>query len=393
MFIAISKVASEDTVFLVDFSRSMYRADLLGRSRIYWALMSLKEIIEKKQKIDSNDRYSLIMYSDKNLELKDYVYNFPGVFEFIDEYAELTGKSELPLDRAVKSIINEKRKIGQKIFRIIIISDGHIHPGVSNPIKFAKLAKDLGIICDAVRFGKGRVSGNILKRIVEITGGQYFFINDEDEYLEVIERIAQKKKIKVGSILDDDEDDSLDSLSKDIASPLLKLDDITGEQKASINFEELKCAICHVEECMTCETSFYGCGRFCPNCLKPIHLHCAIKWSEQQQGTSNGNGDSKILRCPFCYYLLKIPITIQKEIIVNSDEQNIIKRIRFADDASELMTSLCGHPECGIMFDDTIDNYVYKCQACGEYFHEDCLLKDYSRNHKCPNCKSNSILN
>jgi predicted DNA-binding ribbon-helix-helix protein len=369
----------------------MFRADILGKSRTYWALLSVKDIIEKKNKIDPADRFSIILFSEKNYELEEYVYNFADIFSFIEENAEIYGNTQLPLDRAVKSIIQEKRKIGQKIFRIIILSDGHIHPSVSNPIKIAKVAKDLGVIVDALRYGKGAISGNILKRIVEITGGSYYYINSEEEYFDVISKIATKKKLKVASLLDDQKDDTLDAMSKNIASPLLKVDELTKDQKSQINFEELKCAICHLDRCMMCETSFFGCGRYCPNCLKPIHLHCAMKWSEQQQSNSNGPVDQKVLRCPFCYYLLKIPLTVQGPTYVeDSGETNIIKMINFIDEASELMTSVCAHPDCGIMFDDSMDKYIYKCKACNNYFHTDCLKKSHSQSGKCPNCNCTS---
>ena len=365
----------------------MFRADLLGKSRIYWAILSIKDIISKKHKIDPADRFSIILFSDHNLELEEYVYDFPGILTFLEDNAELIGKTQLPLDRAVRSIVQEKRKIGQKIYRIIIISDGYIHPSISNPIKIAKVAKDLGVIIDALRYGKGTISGNILKRVVEITGGNYYYIDSEEEYFEVIKKISDKKKIKVATLLDDSKEDSLDTFSKDIASPLLKVDDLTESQKAQINFEELKCAICHMERCMTCETGFFGCGRYCPNCLKPIHLHCAMAWADQQQGNANGSADYKVLRCPFCYYLLKIPLTIQGPAhLENTGITNIIKMVNFIDEASELMTSVCAHPDCGIMFDDSIDNRVYKCNACNSFFHIDCLRKSFTQTEKCPNC-------
>ncbi|MHA1149051.1 MAG: hypothetical protein ACTSR8_12505 [Promethearchaeota archaeon] len=376
---------------MIDISRSMFRTDILGKSRVYWSLISLKEIIEKKHKIDESDRFSVILFSDRSYELEDYVYNFPDLFKFIEEEAEIVGKTLLPLDRAVKSIIKEKRKIGQKIFRIIIISDGHIHPGISNPIKFAKAAKELGIYCDVIRFGKAKITGNILQRIAEITGGNYHYITDEDEFFKVINIVAEKKK-KKATIFDDGKSDSLDGLSKDIASPLLKIDDLTDNQRSQINFEELKCSICHADRCMICETGFYGCGRFCPSCLKPLHLHCAIKWSEIQQKNENSKADDfKVLRCPFCYYLLKIPIMIKRQTVqVSSDKENIIRKKRFSNASSDLMTSVCGHPDCGIMFDETIDTYVYRCDACNNYFHEDCFMNEFSQTGKCPYCQCES---
>lgn len=386
--LGISKTASEDTIFLLDMSRSMFRKDLMGKSRIALALTSLKDIINRKHKKDANDRYSLIMFSDRTYEMEDYYWQYDKIKEFIYEEFELIGKTHLPIDRAAKSIIKEKRKIGQKIFRIIIISDGYIYPTVSNPIKFAKLAKDLGIIIDALRFGKSTISGNILKRITEITGGSYYYMQDQVEYEEIIQKLADKKRIQVSTLLDNKDEDSLDQMSKDIASPLLKIDELSEKQRSQTNFEELKCSICHSEKCMTCETGFFGCGRFCPNCLKPIHLHCAIKWAETQNKEKEIDDNHLVLRCPFCYYLLRIPITVQRTTVESKNQYktNYIRKIKFSEDAGEIMMSICNHPDCGIMFDDTMDTFVYKCDACKSFFHTDCLVKEISKSGKCPHC-------
>ena len=81
----------------------------------------------------------------------------------------------------------------------------------------------------------------------------------------------------------------------------------------------------------------------------------------------------------------------KREIVQSpASGENLVKKIRFADDASELMTSICGHPDCGIMFDETIDTYVYKCQACKNYFHEDCFMNEFSQTGKCPYCQCDS---
>ena len=86
-----------------------------------------------------------------------------------------------------------------------------------------------------------------------------------------------------------------------------------------------------------------------------------MAWADQQSN-SNGSADYKILRCPFCYYLLKIPLTIQNPVYSeDSVGLNTIKLINFIDETSELMTSVCAHPDCGIMFDDSLDHQVYKC--------------------------------
>ncbi|MGV9198133.1 MAG: vWA domain-containing protein, partial [Promethearchaeia archaeon] len=153
----------------------------MNKQRLYWELKSLKDIIKKKHEIDPNDRFSVILFSNKTYELKEYFRDYQIIKDYIIEEGEIVGKTLFPLGKAVKSIIREKRKIGQKLFRIIVISDGYIYPKMSNPIKFAKAANDLGIIVDFLRFGKGVISGNILKRVVEITGGNNYYIQDELE--------------------------------------------------------------------------------------------------------------------------------------------------------------------------------------------------------------------
>ena len=80
----------------------------------------------------------------------------------------------------------------------------------------------------------------------------------------------------------------------------------------------------------------------------------------------------------------------EKVQLKDSMEINKIKKIRFSSDTSELTNSVCAHPDCGIMFDESSDTYVYKCQACDSYFHSDCFLAKFSENGKCPYCHFDS---
>ena len=188
---------SEDTVIIIDVSNSMWRRDVFGHSRFYWALKCLKQLVLKKIEIDSNDRYSVVLFSNSAIALNEMVYELPPMIEFIKDNAQFKNGSDLGqgLIAAVKLIVNELKKIGQKTPRIIIFSDGIEHGSSGNPIKIAKIGKDLGIIIDVIRFGPARVPGDLLKTISDITGGNYHYITEQFELTDLINKILSIQQV------------------------------------------------------------------------------------------------------------------------------------------------------------------------------------------------------
>ncbi|MHA1730624.1 MAG: VWA domain-containing protein [Promethearchaeota archaeon] len=394
-------VRSEDIIFCVDMSRSMYRRDFEGgstgkKSRILAIVEAVNQFVEAKHEIDASDRFGVILFNGTTTAMEDLVFSPSEISKFLVDNVDLRKGSALGegLALAVKTIVKELRKIGEKQQRVVLLTDGIFETTAVNPIKIAKIANGLGIIIDAIRVGPAKIPGAPIKRICELTQGRYFYATDEGEMEEALDILSRKKEIETATLLDNRDTSVKNIFEDEIADQLLKIEDLTDEQKKTelyIPMQEgkLKCSICYSSICPTCHVNFLGCGRFCPNCLKPIHLHCAINWAEQQAKGKKKSSGTKIFRCPHCFYLLKIPTTtMQKPNAVVSEPEYgapkvTIRSRPFDEEAPQIYDEVCG--VCSSLFDSDEDERVYKCE-CGAYFHEECLREVWHDEKICPVC-------
>jgi len=389
---------SEDTIFVLDTSRSMYRADIGEKSRLNLGIFAIKNIIELKRKEDKTDRFSIVTFNGSISSPNEMYYDSESILNYFVNNAEFqygTSYGEA-LAAALRIIVEELRKIGEKSLRIIFISDGIALNSKLNPINVAKTAKELGVYVDILRIGPPKVAGNILKHIADLTKGEYYYISSEQELMEIIKKLAKKKESPIPTIFDKNKNKDLVSseLLAEVAGLPLKLDELSSEQKYKVmkvvGNQKIKCSICYTNKCPVCNSDFYGDGRFCPNCLTPFHLHCAMAWADNQNKKEGFSLENyKIFRCVHCFYLLKIPT---KNIYTTAIEENgtgkkIVEKMKIQNAPPELFSSVCAHPDCGVLFDSMEDQYVYYCHNCRSYFHEDCFDNYYSTEHKCPYCK------
>ena len=390
--------SSEDLIFLLDTSASMFRNDGMDDNCITRSLQVIEKIIDKKIKIDPKDRYAIVLFGQKVQTIPDMVYTREEIMTFIEEYASFEHSTALgdALSQTVQLILKQMRFIGQKLFRLLILSDGSNQVSRINPINIAKIAMQLGIVIDVIRFGAGTIPGNLLKKLADITHGEHIYISDPNELDAVITKLSKKKEKKHSTVFDK-KDDSEDSVIQDmlgeIADIPLKLEQMTEEQKnqALYNLEpgkKLTCTICYSDRCMVDKTGFFGCGRFCPNCLTPFHLHCAIQWSESQNNKKSGTKSSiKQFRCPHCFYLLKIPISDVEHSGNDklSEENRILRKVDLK--SHDINGQICNSEDCGIILKTENDQTVYQCSSCNSYFHLDCAKTAWQKEKKCPYCQ------
>ena len=107
-------------------------------------------------------------------------------------------------------------------------------------------------------------------------------------------------------------------------------------------------------------------------------------WAKSSEHKGN------IFRCPFCFFLLKLPksIIVSKfeEIsgpikIVESNE-NQTKMIPIAKENINQIDASCSY--CYNIFSEDLN--VFKCQKCGSYYHEPCFRKMYDEIKSCRFC-------
>ncbi|MGV9173537.1 MAG: hypothetical protein ACOC35_13380, partial [Promethearchaeia archaeon] len=318
------------------------------------------------------------------------------LFEALDslEYGGISAMGDA-LAQSIKSIIAELRKIAAKVPRILVVSDGNYTKTAVDPLKMARLCQGLSIKIDTFRLGE--VSHlNIMKRLSDLTSGRYYYNNDANSLMEAAHDLAESNIKTLGSESDSPIENP--AFLRKIAAPLLRSQDLTKDQEQKLKAirgegEFKKCSICFSDEDPQTGGSFYLTGRYCPNCQTPFHIHCLSSWADSQKDdTAKTSGT---VRCPHCYYLLKIPSEVSQAKKLRSLSQkgkkigassggNVMqaKKMDISQLGDEALYQSC--PVCHLIFEES--DKIIKCgnPDCSALYHEDCFkeLKD----NRCKNC-------
>jgi len=392
----------ENIVLCIDTSRSMYRSDY-SPSRLACSVNALKVLVRERLSKDPATAFALVRFSSN----PENLLGFSSLQdEIINSLDSLTIKGESAMGEAlalsIKLIIEELRKISAKLPRILLVSDGNFTTTAVDPIKMARLAKELNIKIDTFRLGE--VSHlNILKRLSDISNGKYYYINDMETLKESAINFAgsnlKSSSAKAKNLIENPK------FLRKIAANLLRVQDLTKDDEQRIKHirgvaDYKKCSICFSDKDPITQGSFYITGRYCPHCMTPFHIHCLAGWADSQDEPKLKR--SGTVRCPHCFYLLKIPSEVSqaqklKVLSGTSGTVNIqsekTKKVKvYQKKASELgdeaIYNSC--PVCNMIFEE--DHEVIKCgnPECGVLYHKDCYQK--LRNGICKNCGSKLIL-
>jgi len=153
-----------------------------------------------------------------------------------------------------------------------------------------------------------------------------------------------------------------------------------------------KCAICFSDINPYNKSSFYVSGRYCPNCQAPYHIHCLSSWADSQKDRKIRR--SGTVRCPHCFYLLKIPTAVSQVQKLTSlskprikarkepqpPEFSHVELVKFSDLDSDALFRSC--QVCHYIFEETQD--ILRCENCKTLLHEKCF-KDLAES-RCKNC-------
>ena len=372
----------------------MYRADYKP-NRLISSVDAVKKLVNERFAKDPSSAFAVINFSDKPKKKMDFTNDARKIFEALDSL-EVSGKSAMgeALGLSIKLIISELRKIQAKIPRILVISDGNFTKMSMDPLKMARLAQGLTIKIDSFRLGELSPL-NTLKRMSDLTGGNYYYNNDEQSLLQAAHDLAISNIKTYGdgatSVIENP------AFLRKIAADLLRVQDLTKDQEQRLLqmrglADYKKCSICFSDENPYTKSSFYLTGRYCPNCQTPFHVHCLSSWANSQKEKKMKQAGA--VRCPHCYYLLKIPTEVSQAQKLTSLAKPIIKKekepvrpershvesVQFLDLDSDSIFSSC--PVCQFIFEE--GQSILKCQNCDTLYHENCF-KDL-QGSRCKNC-------
>ncbi|MFO8018738.1 MAG: VWA domain-containing protein [Promethearchaeia archaeon] len=386
---------TEDTVVLLDTSRSMLRKDFKPR-RLSVAAKAINNFVNTKFSIDQKDRIALVIFGKITKKLSKFSYNGDSVTEALSKI-KISGKGKIHegIAFSLQLLVSEMRKLGGRVHRIFIISDNKLNYESKELDKMLKIAKGLGIFIDTCQLGKTQdYKTSTLKKIADKTSGEYGYFTNTKAILTAGEAFASKKNLQsTEDYFSQSEQQEIPPLVKGIALELRRptVMEIREMMRAKSK-EKQKCQICHMSKSPITNADFYTEGRFCPQCDRPMHLSCAAGWAKKSEY------DKHVLRCPFCYFLIEIPKSAlkllnksksrktkengQKIQIIDEDQVDTTKMRRIPENKLDEINASCVY--CRSIF---LGEYkVFQCENCGVYYHEPCLQEVYKEVRACRKC-------
>lgn len=386
----------EDTILVLDCSRSMLRTDLKP-NRLTIALLAAKNFIQTKLAIDPKDRISIVSFGKNSKKLISFSHDETLLIKNL-KAIRVSGKGVVheAIALSLQIIVEEMRKLGGKVNRIFIISDNKLKTDFARMEKLIKISKGLGIFIDTCQMGKPQgPNQNILKKIAQLTNGEYGYFTNEKAIINSGKSYASKKMIQQAP-------DFYSTQIEEKSPPLVSEIALSLRRPSvmEIRFmmrnggkEQEKCQICHSIKAPT-GSDFYTEGRFCPNCDRPMHLSCASMWAAKSEYKED------IFRCPFCFFLLKLPKSASK--LMKSKKEDSKKKISIIDDEEYKKTRMIEiHKDNISQIDESciychnifLGEYkVYQCVKCGSYYHEPCLQKIFNEIKACRFCGAEIVL-
>ncbi len=385
----------EDTIVLLDMSRSMLRKDFKP-NRLGVSLQTAKNFIQSKLSIDPKDKICLISFGNITKKLTGFEYEEDKLVNALKKI-HISGKGLIhdAIAFAMQLLVAEMRKIGGKLQRIFIISDDKLKNDQNKLQKMIKIAKGLGIFIDACQMGKTQdYKESSLKKIAQMTGGEFGFFTNSKAIINAGKAFASKKNIKSSSdYFNPIETNDIPPLVSEIALPLrrpnvMEIRLMMGQRTRGQD----KCQICHSIKAPITSSDFYSEGRYCPSCDRAMHMSCAAMWAQKSEYKDN------VFRCPFCYFLLELPKSAVRLIPDEKDKnkKKEVPKIRIIEEEVTDKTSIIHiapdmvneiDASCSYCHSIFLGDYkVFKCEKCESYYHEPCLKKMYSEIKACRYC-------
>ncbi len=367
-------------------------------SRLAAGLQTAKNFIQSKLSIDMKDRISVITFGDNTHKLIDFAFEEEKLINSLKKI-QISGRGILHegIAFALQILVEEMRKLGGKIPRILIITDNKLVLNKDRLDKMVNIAKGLGVYIDACQLGG--IQGyeeNTLKRITQKTRGEFGFFNNTKEIVNAGKVFASKKDVRETiDYFSPDKKEEIAPLVSEIALPLRRpnLMEIRLMMGGKGRGEE-KCNICHSVKASITGSDFYSEGRFCPSCDRAMHLSCAAMWAKKTEYKEN------VFRCPFCFFLLELPRAALK---FARDKEEETMGVTIIEDDEGVETKLTLIPPANVNQIDAScfychsiflgDFQVFQCDKCGSYYHKPCLDKMIKEISACRNCGAKIISN
>lgn len=205
-----------DIMLVLDTSGSMQAQDFEPKNRLFVAKEVIKEFIAKR----TSDRIGLVVFAADAVTQCPLTLDYGLLTKLVDsvEFGMLDDGTAIGMGLA--SACNRMQSSEAKSKVVVLLTDGQNNAGMVDPTTAARVAQSLGIkvytigvgtrgrapipIDDPV-FGRRLISVDVdidevtLRKIAELTDGQYFRATDREELEGIYARIDELERTKVAS--------------------------------------------------------------------------------------------------------------------------------------------------------------------------------------------------
>ncbi|MBA2370801.1 MAG: VWA domain-containing protein [Chloroflexi bacterium] len=193
-----------DIVLAIDTSSSMGGTDFGGRSKMD---VTKKVVVEFLAGVKDH-RIGVVVFSGEALVLSPLTLDYGAATKLVAPLQE--GKllrDGTAIGTGLAASVNVLRESQAPSRVIVLLTDGENNSGQIQPLDAANIARLLGIrvyTIGAVPSAAVRPGGSLpvdeqlMRRIAEMNGGQYFRVTDETAMAEVYRQIEQLEKTRVG---------------------------------------------------------------------------------------------------------------------------------------------------------------------------------------------------
>jgi len=205
-----------DIVLAIDISPSMRAEDFRPRNRLFVAKETAREFVRQR----THDRIGLVAFGGTSFTQSPLTLDHEVLAELLDGLDFGMVEDGTAIGMGLASACNRMRASEAKSKVIILLTDGQNNAGMVDPATAARVAESLGIkvytigvgtrgrapipIDDPV-FGRRLISVEVdideatLRKIAELTDGQYFRATDRQELEGIYARIDELERTKVAS--------------------------------------------------------------------------------------------------------------------------------------------------------------------------------------------------
>lgn len=190
-----------DIVLALDTSSSMTSPDLGGQTRIAASKKAMTDFLATLK----NDRVGVVIFSSEALVLSPLTFDYGAAQKLIAplEAGKLL-RDGTAIGVGLATAENVLRPSAARSRAVVLLTDGENNTGDVQPLDAAQIAKVLGMRLYTIgavprNARTSEVDETLMRRMSEMTGGQYYRVSDEATLREVYREIQSLEKARVGS--------------------------------------------------------------------------------------------------------------------------------------------------------------------------------------------------